>query len=228
MSDLRPYQGSPLSQHFGELVAAVDALAPSLASSEWIDWDLACELWTLSALARCWGVHPDGLARLDSITADSNLLSFVRGLERFELAVARALGVMSPSPVPETAWVPRGWGERYPERVARMHEEDGLAGVGSTDVSSEIRAHSNRAGGGLMAHLSNGEVRSPDFVRVARLIVTLGSSCPAAVDRDAMAATWELLRRARLLAGTWPWDESHSRPDLLLCDVEWTAAGTFP
>jgi hypothetical protein len=83
---LRPY-GGLREESFHEVMAALEALAPSLASGTTIDRQVMGSLWAICLFARAWGVEPEGMLRRNGLISTEDIQRLEEWIEIISWAV---------------------------------------------------------------------------------------------------------------------------------------------
>ena len=95
LGSLRPYSGTLSPAAFHEVMAALVTLAPELEQSS-LDREIVSALWSITHMARAWGLEPDGMLRRNGLISDEDiatLSSWVDAISYATLMLLEGAGV---------------------------------------------------------------------------------------------------------------------------------------
>jgi hypothetical protein len=85
LGSLRPYRGRLDPSNLHEVMAALVTLASEFEQSE-LDREIVHALWSITHLARAWGLEPEGMLRSNRLISDDDIATLTAWVEAISYA----------------------------------------------------------------------------------------------------------------------------------------------
>ena len=91
LGSLRPYRGLN-EDNLHEVMRAIVTVAPQVIHQPYVDREIVDALFSLSWLARSWGLHPNGMLQRNHLIGDADIERLEGWVEAIEWATSMLLG----------------------------------------------------------------------------------------------------------------------------------------